>query len=593
MTINIQQINTATDSFGQWISKSNQSFAAFSSVAVTTNSNTTVGNAAITGTFTANTLYATSNGFFGNTAANISLITQFITIQDGPTTNNIISANGMLISTTGYPATIYYRDIMSMGNTTIRGANVTSNGGFFDNLRVGNTTNVFFSANSLGCEAYKVNTNILYVRGPGAFASVGTNESNVYITKDGLEVYANPTGSLVQNSKLTSTDLYVENIHANTMSIRHGRFDDIGTINTPWLTMISNTMFNANTQFNGANNQFRTGLASNASIDLVGPNIQFSHRYYDFGTTLNANVASLYNENNGGAFFARNWYGNNAAYYATSSQGEGVRLGEGKIGFWNFYTGVPAGTFTGNDVFAYVSNTSSAFSSNVFIGYTANSSFYPEANTTLVVNGAVRFLTAQGGGSVSLRANNTPWSSMLSVELILPANTGAPGQVMFSDGTGKLGFKDEYRLTASDYLRIQGLGVGVAYNPNGPGEIRAGGNITAYYSDKRLKENIQVIENSLEKINKLKGITFNNNELAIQLGYVDNDRQVGVLAQDVLEVLPEAVKLAPFDTEFKGDKPVSKSGENYLTVQYDRLIPLLIEAIKELKNEIDSLKANR
>ena len=71
------------------------------------------------------------------------------------------------------------------------------------------------------------------------------------------------------------------------------------------------------------------------------------------------------------------------------------------------------------------------------------------------------------------------------------------------------------------------------------------------------------------------------------------ERQIGVFAQDVQSVIPEAVKPAPFD-QVDGK---SKSGDNYLTVQYDKIVPLLIECIKKqeltienLQGQIDELK---
>ena len=62
---------------------------------------------------------------------------------------------------------------------------------------------------------------------------------------------------------------------------------------------------------------------------------------------------------------------------------------------------------------------------------------------------------------------------------------------------------------------------------------------------------------------------------------------VGVYAQDVEKVQPEAVDLAPFDNDGEDN---SISGEKYLTVQYEKLVPLLIEAIKQLKEEVEELK---
>ena len=60
-----------------------------------------------------------------------------------------------------------------------------------------------------------------------------------------------------------------------------------------------------------------------------------------------------------------------------------------------------------------------------------------------------------------------------------------------------------------------------------------------------------------------------------------------MIAQEVEEVLPQATAQAPFDLDENGQ---SKSGENYLTVQYERLVPLLVEAIKEQQKMINSMK---
>ena len=91
------------------------------------------------------------------------------------------------------------------------------------------------------------------------------------------------------------------------------------------------------------------------------------------------------------------------------------------------------------------------------------------------------------------------------------------------------------------------------------------------------------------KISKLSGFTYNWNEKAKDLaGFNTEDRLVGVFAQDVQEVLPEAVKIAPFDND--GDDN-SKSGEEYLTVQYEKIVPLLIEGMKEQQKQIEDLKA--
>ena len=123
------------------------------------------------------------------------------------------------------------------------------------------------------------------------------------------------------------------------------------------------------------------------------------------------------------------------------------------------------------------------------------------------------------------------------------------------------------------------------------GFVTATGNIIAYYSDKRLKNILGNISNPLEKLEKLNGVYYTQSDKAVELGYaVNNKMQVGLIAQEVQEVLPEIIHLAPIDIDSEGN---SKSGENYLSVDYDKVVPLLVESIKELKREIEELKKNR
>ena len=143
---------------------------------------------------------------------------------------------------------------------------------------------------------------------------------------------------------------------------------------------------------------------------------------------------------------------------------------------------------------------------------------------------------------------------------------------------------------ASTNIQFYSLGIGTAAS-GVAGEIRASNNITAYYSDRRLKTNICIIDNALGKVNQISGVTFQSNEEAAKYGYGDKKIQVGVIAQEIEAVLPEAVVPAPFDIGQNEDgTEYSKSGQNYKTVQYEKIVPLLIEAIKELKAELDTIK---
>jgi len=103
------------------------------------------------------------------------------------------------------------------------------------------------------------------------------------------------------------------------------------------------------------------------------------------------------------------------------------------------------------------------------------------------------------------------------------------------------------------------------------GNLSASGDITAYSgSDERLKDNITPIPDSLDKVLSISGNTFDWNKKSEKEG---ND--IGVIAQEILEVLPEAV--------------ITRDN-GYLAVRYEKIIPLLIEAIKDQQNIILDLK---
>jgi hypothetical protein len=145
-------------------------------------------------------------------------------------------------------------------------------------------------------------------------------------------------------------------------------------------------------------------------------------------------------------------------------------------------------------------------------------------------------------------------------------------------------------LVTGNSYQVGSFGVGTAASGT-TGEIRATNNITAYYSDRRLKENIKPIPSALSKILALNGVTFNSNKLAEGYGYYDKKEQVGVIAQEVEAVLPQIVVAAPFDIgQDENGNEYSISGENYKTVQYDKLVPLLIEGIKEQQQIIEKLQ---
>jgi hypothetical protein len=150
---------------------------------------------------------------------------------------------------------------------------------------------------------------------------------------------------------------------------------------------------------------------------------------------------------------------------------------------------------------------------------------------------------------------------------------GAQGAQGFQGVIGAQGAAGGF--TTNSNAQVNSLGVGTAAS-GAQGEIRATGDITAYFSDDRLKNRLEDIENGLDKVIQLSGFYYEANEIAQQLGYTIK-REVGVSAQEVQKVLPEVIAPAPID-------------EQYLTVKYERIVPLLIMAIKELKQQVDDIK---
>jgi|TARA_B100001094_G_scaffold258253_1_gene258005 hypothetical protein len=107
------------------------------------------------------------------------------------------------------------------------------------------------------------------------------------------------------------------------------------------------------------------------------------------------------------------------------------------------------------------------------------------------------------------------------------------------------------------------------------GDIVADGDVVAYNSsDERLKDNIQNIKGSLDKIGEIRGVEFDWNDKSPGWAQ-ERGHDVGVVAQEVQKILPEIVV-------------ERKNG--YLGVDYKRIVPLLIESIKELKQEVEILK---
>jgi len=155
------------------------------------------------------------------------------------------------------------------------------------------------------------------------------------------------------------------------------------------------------------------------------------------------------------------------------------------------------------------------------------------------------------------------------------------------DNSAKFIFADSDDLKSNIAIEIdssrdvkitESVGIGVAANGTA-GRLDCSNDVVAFASsDKRLKENIKPLNNALDKINKINGVEFDWKELTEEekkTVHGNTGHDVGVIAQEIEEVLPEVVTTR--DTGYKA-------------VKYEKIVPLLIQAIKEQQQQIEELK---
>jgi len=264
--------------------------------------------------------------------------------------------------------------------------------------------------------------------------------------------------------------------------------------------------------------------------------------------------------------------GSNDAY----ANGGGMKLygSTNKQFFWtNTATGPTSGnvnqaSWTTTEGISFNTAAASNFGIQTFPAQGTNFNFLTNGVTTGTVNMATNTATLNLATSApNINIGTTGGTHTITGTTVTLASTTTLNLTSVNNINGR---------TSGCFMYLGSLGVGTSNNP-GDGQIYATSNITAYYSDDRLKTRLGNIENALEKLETLTGFYYEANETAQALGY-EPIREVGVSAQDVQKILPEIVKPAPIDAK-------------YMTIHYEKLTPLVIEAVKELSAMVKELKA--
>ena len=185
---------------------------------------------------------------------------------------------------------------------------------------------------------------------------------------------------------------------------------------------------------------------------------------------------------------------------------------------------------------------------------------------------------SNGGAATFNNGVTATYNGTYQGTIATSAQFGTNGWINDTNGTNRFYFTASGGATyikINSYIYFQDSGGSNRFSIDGSGNGVFSGNVTAYGSpsDIRLKENVEVIDNALDKVKQLKGITYDLKS--------DGNRLTGLIAQDLEKVLPEAVYTEKdLETE-----------EEHLAIRYGNTVGLLVEAIKEQQEQIETLTA--
>ena len=186
---------------------------------------------------------------------------------------------------------------------------------------------------------------------------------------------------------------------------------------------------------------------------------------------------------------------------------------------------------------------------------------------------------SNGGAATFNNGVTATYNGTYQGTIATSAQFGTNGWINSTDGANRFYFTASSGSTyikINSYVYFQDTSSGAnRFSVDGSGNLVVAGNVTAYGSpsDIRLKENVEVIDNALDKVKQLKGITYDLKS--------DGNRLTGLIAQDLEKVLPEAVYTEKdLETE-----------EEHLAIRYGNTVGLLVEAIKEQQEQIETLTA--
>jgi hypothetical protein len=264
---------------------------------------------------------------------------------------------------------------------------------------------------------------------------------------------------------------------------------------------------------------------------------------------------------------------------------DGTDGGSGKnvaIGAYAMTSNLTTGCFANVALGYRAGNQITSGNDNVLIGYDAGDQITTGSDNIAIGYQALDNINTENynvaiGHSALGGATSSNYSTAVGYRAGLLISTGSHNTILGSY-TGNQGGLDIRTLSNRIVITDGGGNIGM-YVDNSQ-DAHFDGNVIAYsttISDRRLKSDITNISNALDKVGQINGVTFVRDH--------NGEKAAGVVAQEIMEVLPEAVKsqALPLQT---GDHE-----EEYYVVEYDAVTGLLVEAVKELKARVEALES--
>lgn len=428
---------------------------------------------------------------------------------------------------------------------------------------------------------------------------LGSSTASAY-TIAGGNAYNNGGGIALFGSTAAANPGTIQFFAGTGTSVNVGSFAANGTFNVVNNATIGGTLGVTGTAtLSGPTTFIGTGQGRNAEVDFIFQTGGITNFYWYNAGTAGQTLGLAY-ANSSGSFVGTSFSIDKTAGAVTFGSTVGC---SSSLNVNGVIYGNSKEIFTTTDTYLRI-NQSSAFSSGTWFGGTLLQpyGFYVGSNGGTTTSKVGITGTYNGIQNILLDGDNAKINIGPSASGSSAINIAVYNAYGGTGYTGLFTLSNTYvsATTPNKYIRLNSSGgieiINSAYNAvlftfSDVGAFAASNNITAYSSDRRLKRNITPIASALDKIMSIGGYTFDwDMEETAKWGFVpDHEHEHGVIAQEIQTVVPDAVAPAPFDVSMT-DQNASKSGQDYLTVRYEKLVPLLIAAIKEQQEYIVAME---